>query len=491
MAGITIHSGDISAKQSDLTMPTSPQPLNVLILGDFSGRASQGLINPETLVERKLHRIDKDSFEEVFAKLHVRLKVSIADEPIAFHELDDLHPDHLYQNIDLFARYRQILRQLNSTRYFHDAVQALTEEGVIQSAKPPEGRSVERGESANLLDDLLAGGSNYEKAAAFDVAALIRQTVAPYVEPARDPKAEEYIAAVERALSDVMRKIMHASAFRALEASWRSLDLLNRKLDSDREVHIHILDVCKQELLEDGHGSENDPARTILGRRLLDQVSVRGAVKIDCLLLDAPLSGSAADASVVTYLGHLARGLNARLLMGTTARQLGRDSFVDFAARQSPTLDSHLNDASWQAIRGAAFARSIYLSAPGFLLRLPYGKNSNQVEAFAYEELAGSAQHASYLWGNGAYLLVMGLLQAMQRGRDLGKCDGTWACIDNMPMHVYGNQDGDECVTPGAEVFLSAKQVAELEHAGLTVLQSVKNSDQILIGRWRPFADMS
>ena len=43
------------------------------------------------------------------------------------------------------------------------------------------------------------------------------------------------------------------------------------------------------------------------------------------------------------------------------------------------------------------------LTLPHILMRLPYGKDTKQVEAFDFEEAVDGSDHSKYLWGNAAY----------------------------------------------------------------------------------------
>lgn len=480
MAGITVDTQvGTAAGQDEVRANRGMQPLKVVVLGDFSGRGSRGEDDPNSLGQRKLYRVDKDSFDEVFAALKVSVKLPIDDQPIHFDDIDQLHPDYLFENLHIFARYRQLLRQLDSRQHYQAAVQALTDEGIVaaKGADMAQSTPTTAGATGSLLDGILS--TSTPQPAALDVAALIRQTVAPYVEPARDPRAEEYIAAVERAIGDVMRSLLHVGDFKSLEASWRSLDLLNRRADSDRQVHIHILDASKDELLGDWQGANSDLLRTQLGGRMLQEVGVPGAAPIDCLLLDAPLVATDDDVQVVQYLAQLARELGSQLLLGADAK-LSR--LYEEQAEEAP-----LQENPWRQLRQQAPAKHIYVAAPEYLLRLPFGERSNPIDGFAFEEVTQPKRLAEYPWGNSAYLLVLAKLQSRERAELEGRLDGTWARIGNLPVYVYRDEDGDECVMPATGTYLSAKRVAELEQIGLTVVQSVKNSDQVLVERMLPF----
>jgi type VI secretion system ImpB/VipA family protein len=89
--------------------PVAPdEPFCILILGDFSGRTSRGIVEPDTLADRVVHTVDRDTFDELLGKLKPELHLAIGRETensvtLAFGDLADFHPDQLYESVDLFA----------------------------------------------------------------------------------------------------------------------------------------------------------------------------------------------------------------------------------------------------------------------------------------------------------------------------------------------------------------------------------------------------
>ena len=68
-------------------------PFRILLLGDFSGRAAQAA---QSSTGWKPVEIDRDNFEEVLAG------VGPGFSGMRFRELDDFHPDRIYQQNKLF-----------------------------------------------------------------------------------------------------------------------------------------------------------------------------------------------------------------------------------------------------------------------------------------------------------------------------------------------------------------------------------------------------
>jgi len=56
--------------------------------------------------------------------------------------------------------------------------------------------------------------------------------------------------------------------------------------------------------------------------------------------------------------------------------------------------------AAWAALRRLPEARYLGLALPRFLIRLPYGKDTETTELFDFEEIPDAAAHDDYLWAN-------------------------------------------------------------------------------------------
>src|SRR5205085_7960282 len=76
-------------------------------------------------------------------------------------------------------------------------------------------------------------------------------------------------------------------------------------------------------------------------------------------------------------------------------------------------LSAEVADA-WKALRALPESSYLGLALPRFLLRQPYGKESDPIDSFPFEELPGGLDHASYLWGNPSIICGYVLAAAFQ-----------------------------------------------------------------------------
>ncbi|MDQ3997930.1 MAG: type VI secretion system contractile sheath small subunit, partial [Gemmatimonadota bacterium] len=120
----------------------------IAVLGDFSGRTNRGLVETgRALAARRPVRVDRDNVDDVIARFAPELHLSFGDAQtgVRFSELDDFHPDRLYERLPAF-------RALRETRERAAAPVPLGEIGR-QGGRASTGRAA--GPPGNLLDEIL------------------------------------------------------------------------------------------------------------------------------------------------------------------------------------------------------------------------------------------------------------------------------------------------------------------------------------------------
>lgn len=480
MSRATISTGSIPLRQGKPSTTADNQQCHVLILADFSGRAHRGLNEAKRLASRKIIEVDRDNLEEVFSQLDVTLQLPLADAPIRFREFDDLHPDFIHERVPLFDQLRALKRRLNNPATF--AVAAAEISGPSAAEKPAAttvtGQTAQTA-SNDLLDSLLQSPSA-QAASGGDVQALIRQIAAPYVIPRPDPRLDELQNAVDESSAQLLRKILHSSAFQSLEASWRGLHLLTRRLETDRNLKLFIADISLDEIIADAEqDAEAEPPVSQLHKLLVEQRAGTGATPFGLILGDYRFEDRPEQVSALALLGDIAQQLGSSFIAGGSERLAGCTALH---AQPDPadwtlTPEAEFTDC-WQTLREDPVSQHIALVAPRFLLRLPYGKRTSPISAFAFEELPAQDAHDFYLWGNGGWLVTLLLADAWSRN---GKPTSSPAAdIGNLPLHVR-QEAGESRVTPCAEILMTDTTASALQQAGLTVIRSVQNQDVVRV----------
>ncbi len=458
-----------------MRVPDSDTPFRIALLGDFTGRASRGLCDP-TLSGRRFIAVDRDNFDAVLERMAPSL------EGIQFVDIDDFHPDRLYERLPIFGKLRALRDRLEDPATFRQAA------AEVQSWKPaapapqpgPDLSGLSAGELFDrMLDDLGPGPAvtrPQRGTDAFDH--LLREIVAPYTEPKPDPRQAELVAQVDQTVSAQMSAILHHPEFQALEAAWRGLLFLVRRLETGQALKLYILDITKAELAV---------AAEKLYELIVEQsVGTPGADPWALLAGLYTFDNSPEDLAPLRGAGKMARAAGAPFLAAASPRILGCESVAESPDPRGWQPDAAC-DRLWQALRRTPEAAFIGLALPRFLLRLPYGAGADSTERFDFEEMPGRPDHEGFLWGNPALACVALLGEGFSEdGWDL-RPD---ACRDvrGLPAYLY-KREGEPVLQPCAETLLTERAAEAIMEKGLMPLLTMKDTDRARLARFQSIAE--
>ncbi|HVP48189.1 MAG TPA: type VI secretion system contractile sheath large subunit [Bryobacteraceae bacterium] len=487
IANVEIETGERSQRA---TVQEPDSPFHIAVLGDFSGRENRGVMDRQ-LKGRTAVMIDRDNFEDMIARLAPELHLPLGGPdgpriPIRFRELDDFHPDRIFEQLKIFQALRGTRERLNDRSTF-DAAAAEVRSwsgGAAPAATPAPGapaQDISRLSASELFEQAMSATESRSSAARparalDDFQALLRDIVAPYAEPKPDPQKADLIAQVDAAISGQMRALLHHADFQALEAAWRGVFFLIRRLATDERLKVYLLDIAKPELAADMVATYElliektpggEPWAVLAGNYRFDQ--------------------SEEDMQLLGRMAAVARHAGAPFLAAASPRVLGCDSLAETPEPRKWRAQPARNGTdSWDALRRLPQASWLGLALPRFLLRLPYGKQTESTEQFAFEEFSASPQHEDYLWGNPALACAYLLGEAFsESGWDLRP--GAINEISGLPAHIY-RADGESHLKPCAEALLTEHAAEAILDRGLMPFLSIRGSDSIRLVRFQSLA---
>lgn len=471
-------------------------PLRVLVMADFSGRARRE--NPSALLElssRPLLTANADNLDAVMARLAPKLRLTLnggaggAALTIGFAQLDDFHPDALYQRLELFQSLRRSRARLLNPASFAQAVAELSPAPPQEPAKP---ESAATEDDAALLERLLGKTPeppSTRPAADVGTAAintLLQAVVQPHI-VRTDPRQEAWIEAVDAAIGEQLRAILHQPAFQALEATWRGVRDLVANLDSDL-LRVDLLDVTKQELLADLRTAAGQPRATSLYTLLIDrEVQLPDSQPWSLLVGDYAFGATPDDIALLAALGSVAAHAGGPFLAAADPNALGCASAAELADPTQWTPLPAAAEQHWQALRQTEVAPWLGLALPRVLLRLPYGQKTEPVEQLEFEEMPLGRDPDAYLWGNPAFACARLIAAAFaENGWDFSP--GDVLELDDLPAHVYGEAE-ERRMQPGTEVLLGERAMQALLARGIMPLLGHRQRNVVRLARFQSLAD--
>jgi type VI secretion system protein ImpC len=470
----------------------------ILVLGDFSGQADGDEGEEIDISRRRAKVVDLDTFDSVFAALRPRAVVAQPDgqDPVTmeFRNLDDFHPDRIFQELEAFQALRTSRTRLKDPATFAEEAAALLRAGVGPRAAASPLAVTDQSqpdEQADLLERLLgsAARSTSRPSAAGVTDALVARLVAPYVERGPDPSLATYLSAVDAAATALMRRVLHDRGVQALEARWRGLRRLVETLELGDSLQLAILDVGKDALVADLNAAEGQLESTGLYRAIAARGGdAAGDADTTLLVGEYTFGATGDDLELLAHLGNLAQRLGAPLLAAGDPTLLGTTRLDGHAEPKEWVIADSRIAERWSALRRSAIAPWIGLAVPRVLLRLPYGAKTEAIDGFAFEELAGPNDHEGYLWGNSA--LACAELIGRSLIEDENDADTPEITLDvpDLPAHIR-DVDGERELKPCAEHLLSLRTGEEVLKRGLMPVLSFRDRNAARLLRLQSIAE--
>ncbi|MDY7507718.1 type VI secretion system contractile sheath large subunit [Ralstonia wenshanensis] len=293
---------------------------------------------------------------------------------------------------------------------------------------------------------------------------------------------EAIIGAIDKKLSEQINLILHHEDFQKLESAWRGLHHLVSNTETDEKLRIRMMDISKAELRRTlrrykGVGWDQSP---FFKRIYEEEYGQLGGEPYGCLVADYYFDHTPPDVELLGSLAKISAAAHAPFIAGASPSVLQMNSWQELAnPRDLSKIFQNLEYAPWNALRNSEDARYVGLAMPRFLSRLPYGINTNPVDAFDFEEDTDGADHRKYVWSNAAYAMAVNINRSFKqygwctliRGVESG------GVVENLPCHTFPTDDGGIDMKCPTEIAISDRREAELSKNGFISLVHRKNTN--------------
>lgn len=451
----------------------------IALFGDFSGRSARGQVETgEGLAQRPGILLDPDTVEEVIEGFASDLILPLGKDgggiSVKLREFDDLHPDELFDNVSLFSELVSLREQLHSGVTVDHASRSLAAWAaqygtpVRAPKRSSASTSVPADRRLSAFQQLVGDTKNSLRTAS-PIEDLLARVVGPHIRALPTPEVPAMQAAVDAALSDAMRLVLHHPEFQALEAQWRSLDLIARSVEVDDNLEVVLYDVSAEELAADLAAQ--------------DDLTTSGFTR---LLSEEPMDpdlGRGAYSALIGLYGFEETPPHAELL-GRIARVAAHVDAPFFTSLSPEFLKTVKKDRpalvaqAWDTLQQMPEAGHLALASPRFLLRRPYGAKSNPVDAFDFEEFSEEEGLRGMLWGNPVVLVAILLARSFKENGASMQL-GSIMSLGGMPYHTVNDRFGDQVALPCTERNIDLDKIAMANERGVMALSAVKGRDEL------------
>ncbi|HLJ13780.1 MAG TPA: type VI secretion system contractile sheath large subunit [Bryobacteraceae bacterium] len=340
---------------------------------------------------------------------------------------------------------------------------------------------------ASLLDQIVDQGRLGKDASAKERGKdMIKQFVAQVLEGSmtvsRDAETmiNARIAQIDHLLSIQLNEILHHPSFQKLEGTWRGLKYLLDQSETSDHLKIKVLNVSKRELLRDLQRAPEFDQSTLFKKVYEEEFGMFGGAPFAALVGDYEFGRGPEDIELLERISQTAAAAHAPFLSAAAPDFFNLESYTSLdAPRDLAKVFDTTEYAKWKSFRQSEDSRYVGLCLPRILMRLPYGKETKQIDEFSYEENVDGTDHKKYLWANAAWAMAARLTNAFAlygwcasiRGVEGG------GLVEGLPVHNFYTDEGDVAMKCPTEVPITDRREKELADLGFAPLVHCKGTD--------------
>jgi type VI secretion system protein ImpC len=312
------------------------------------------------------------------------------------------------------------------------------------------------------------------------IEAFIAQLLEPGREVAKVSKAllDEMVSEVDKKLSLQLDAVLHHPDFQKLESAWRSLKYLVDKTDFRENTKIELLNVSKDQLLEDFEDAPEVPKSGLYKTVYTAEYGQFGGQPYGALIGNYEFGPGPQDVKLLQYVASVAAMAHAPFLAAAAPTFFGVTDIATLPnLKDLRSVFESPQYAKWRSFRETEDARYVALALPRFLLRLPYGPETLPVKSFNYKEDV-SASHDHYTWGNAAFAFASRVADSFAKYRMCANIIGPMGggAVEDLPLHQFESMGAVQTKIP-TEVLVSERREFELAEEGFIALTMRKGSD--------------
>jgi type VI secretion system protein ImpC len=339
----------------------------------------------------------------------------------------------------------------------------------------------------SLLDQIVAQGRFNRDASTMErgrdmVKEFVAQVLDGHLTLSRDAEAsiQARIAEIDRLVSKQLNEILHYPAFQKLEGTWRGIKYLIDQSETSDMLKIKVLNVSKRELLKDLQRAPEFDQSALFKKVYEEEFGVFGGAPFAALVGDYEFGHGPEDVELLERISNVAASAHAPFLTAAAPDLLNLTSYTQLGGpRDIGKIFDSTEYAKWKSFRQSEDSRYVALTLPHILMRLPYGKDTKQVDAFDYEEAVDGSDHSKYLWGNAAFGLATRITNSFAKYGWCAAIRGVegGGLVEGLPAHTFRTDEGDVALKCPTEVAVTDRREKELADQGLAPLVHCKGTD--------------
>ncbi len=288
------------------------------------------------------------------------------------------------------------------------------------------------------------------------------------------------ISQLDSTISLQMDQIVHNPDFQKFEGSWRGLFKLVMATETSETLKLKLWVITKQELMDDLERAVEFDQSQLFKKVYEEQYGTYGGLPFSCLVGDYEFGRDPMDVELAMLISGVAACAHTPFITAAAPGMFNFDSFTELSGpRDLSKLFDGTDAIKWRSFRATDDSRYFTLTLPHVLMRLPYGKNTNPVEGFDYEETVDGTDNTKFCWGSSAYALAQNITNAFALYKWTAAIRGVegGGLVSDLPAFTFKTTDGDLAVKCPTETAITDRREKELSDLGFMALCYCKDTD--------------
>lgn len=340
-------------------------------------------------------------------------------------------------------------------------------------------------EEASLLDQILDSTRLKPTDEAYSIT---KQGVQAFIDELLKPGREgikvspalvdDMIAEIDQKMSRQVDAVLHNADLQKLESSWRSLKFLVDRTDFRENNKIEILSVSKEALLSDFDDAPELTKSGLYRKIYTQEYGQFGGQPFGLIVGNYEFGPGAQDVKLLQNVAGVATMAHAPFVAAANPRMFGLQDFSGLPnLKDLKSIFEGPQYVKWQSFRASEDSRNVALTLPHFLLRLPYGPDTQPTKKFNYTENV-SGGNDSFLWGNAAFAFASRIADSFSKYRWCANIIGPQGggAVEDLPVYQYEAMGEIQTKIP-TEILISERKEFELAEEGFIALAMRKGSD--------------
>lgn len=356
------------------------------------------------------------------------------------------------------------------------------------SVSPGRNIAVPENYSSSLLEDAITATKKTEKDIAKElISTLVDEATKNTVvwDKNLTLTINKAISEIDKLVSSQLAQIMHNEQYQKLEGSWRGLQYLVKNSNCNSTLKIKVLQAEKKELAKDLAKANEFDQSSLFKKIYEEEFGMAGGEPFGAMIGDYEITNHQTDINFIKDMSGIAASAFCPFITSPAPELFGLENWQELSKpRDLSKIFESVEYASFKSFRNSEDSRFVTFTMPRTLSRLPFGDETNPIEAFKYEEFAEFPDgtpipHNNYSWMNASYVMGTKITNAFTEHGWCTAIRGTegGGKVEGLPTHIFTSDDGDKDLKCPTEIGITDRREAELSKLGFLPLCHYKNTD--------------